>query len=442
MLSVYKTDTATVYPCNKLNGTLKVPGDKSISHRVGMLASIGSGISRVYGFLNSADCIGLLKAMEALGARSHRSRDGELYIHGTGGRILSPAGAVDLGNSGTAMRLLTGLLAGFDKPITLTGDASLRMRPMRRIADPLTEMGADVKLSPSGCAPLTVQGGALKAIDYEVPVASAQVKSCVMLAALFAEGTTRITEPAPTRDHTEQLFRQLGLPVSVDGVTISVDGLGPTGPAIEARKWVIPGDISSAAFWMIAAAAHRRGSVVLKGVGLNPRRTAVIDVLKRMGARIKVVPQKSDDGYEPRGEIRLHASKLKGTVIEGAEIPNLIDEIPILAVAGALAEGETIIKDARELRVKESDRIETMCANLRAMNVEVEEMEDGMRISGPASVQSRVAVDSFGDHRVAMAMAVLALFSDTPLTIKRVDCIETSYPGFWDHLRQLGGHVE
>ena len=444
MIAGYASDTATVHPCGKVAGTLEVPGDKSISHRVAMLSGISSGISRVHGFLNSADCLGTLKAMEALGATSHRSRDGGVIIHGTAGKLLEPAGALDMGNSGTGIRLLTGLLSGFDCEVTLTGDDSLCSRPMRRIEAPLTQMGARITLTgDKGTAPIRVQGGSLQAIDYEVPVASAQVKSAIMLAALFTEGTTRITEPAPTRDHTEKIFATLELPMRVDGLTVEVDGLGSVATAVRAREWYIPGDISSAAFWLVAAAANRRSSVTLKNVGLNPRRSAVLDVLQRMGARIKVSPSKHSEARgEVVGDIRVSGAKLAGTVIGGEEIPNLIDEIPILAVAGALAEGETVIKDARELRVKESDRIRTMCTNLAAMGVEVEEMDDGMRIGGGATIRSGGTVDSFGDHRIAMSMAVLALFSDAPLTIRRVHCIETSYPGFWNHLNRLGGHVE
>lgn len=444
MIAGYASDTATVHPCGKIAGTLEVPGDKSISHRVAMLSAISSGISRIHGFLNSADCLGTLKAMEALGATSHRSRDRDVIVHGTAGKLLEPAGALDMGNSGTGIRLLTGLLSGFDVNVTLTGDESLCSRPMRRIEGPLSQMGARIQLTgEKGTAPIQIQGGQLKAIEYDVPVASAQVKSAIMLAALFAEGTTRITEPAPTRDHTEQIFSTLELPIRVNGLSIEIDGFGATGPTLHAREWHIPGDISSAAFWLIAAAANRRSSVTLKNVGLNPRRIAVLDVLQRMGARIKVSPTKqSNDRGEPVGDIRVSGAKLTGTVIGGDEIPNLIDEIPILAVAGALAEGETVIKDARELRVKESDRIATMCTNLATMGVEVDEMEDGMRIAGASTIRSGGTVDSFGDHRIAMSMAVLALFSDAPLTIRRVQCIETSYPGFWNHLKRLGGHVE
>jgi 3-phosphoshikimate 1-carboxyvinyltransferase len=441
-VAIQKPDMMTVHPCAKLAGTLTAPGDKSVSHRVAMLASLAKGISRVHGFLNSEDCLGTLKAMEALGATSRISRDGELFIHGTGGRVIDPAGALDLGNSGTSMRLMAGLLSGFDTPIELIGDGSLSQRPMRRVAEPLRQMGASIELTePKGTAPMRLRGGKLKAIEYQMPVASAQVKSCIMLAALSAEGTTTVTEPAPTRDHTEYVFKRLGLPMRIDGLTIQIDGQ-PGGLHLPALEWHIPGDISSAAFWLVAAAAHKRGSVTLHNVGLNPRRTAILDVLKRMGARIKVVPKKGPEGSEPVGEIRITGSKLKGTVIGGDEIPNLIDEIPILAVAGALAEGETVIKDAAELRVKESDRISVMCENLQAMGVEVEEMADGMRVVGPARLSPSVALNSHGDHRIAMSMAVLALFGPSPVMIKGVQCIETSYPGFRDHLKLLGGHVE
>ncbi len=441
--TAHTSDRATVSPCSKPSGMFTVPGDKSISHRVGILASISSGISRVNGFLNSADCVGLLKAMESLGARTHLMRDGELYIHGTSGKIMEPAGSLDLGNSGTALRLLAGFLSGYDVSVVLTGDESLTQRPMRRIEEPLRRMGAHIELTgEKGCAPIRVTGGGLKGIHYEMPMASAQVKSCILLAALRAEGVTTVIEPQPTRDHTERIFKALGLPITVEDQTISVKGFGPSGPELQARAWDIPGDISSAAFWIVAAAAHRRGTLAIRHVGLNPRRTAVLDVLKRMGAKIKVYPKKKAAGEEPVGEVRVTGARLKSTVIEGAEIPNLIDEIPVLAVAAALAEGETVIKDAHELRVKESDRIRTMCDNLKRMNVDVEETEDGMRIRGPAHVRSEAIVDSYGDHRIAMAMAVLAMHSDAPLTIRGITCIETSYPGFWDDLTRVGGHVE
>lgn len=443
-MSIQQRNEATVEPCARLSGTVQPPGDKSLSNRIGLLASIGKGISRVQGFLASADCVAVLKAMEALGARTHFDRDGELFIHGTGGKMMPPVGPLDMGNSGTGLRLLAGLLAGGPVTATLTGDASLSRRPMGRIIEPLERMGAHiVAQGPGGCAPLQITGSALQGVTYELPVASAQVKSCCMLAALFAEGTTTIVEPSPTRDHTEHVFRRLDLPFSVEDNRITVDGFGPGGPSVPSCNWRIPGDISSAAFWMVAAAAHRRGAITLERVGLNPRRTAVIDVLKRMGARIKVTVRKPDpNDVEPYGDIRVTSSKLKGTVIGGDEIPNLIDELPVLAVAGACAEGETVIKDARELRVKESDRIQSMCQNLSKLGVQVEEMEDGMRIQGPATERPGGVVDSFGDHRVAMSMAVYGLLSESRVTVKRVDCVDTSYPTFWEDLEKLGGQVE
>jgi len=434
---------ARVHPSTKIAGTVQPPGDKSISHRIGLLASVATGISTVQGFLQSGDCIALLKAMEALGARTHFDRDGELYIQGTSGKIMTPSGALDMGNSGTAMRLLTGFLSGRNIVAELTGDESLRSRPMKRVQDPLALMGAHIELlGPNGCAPIRVTGSHLKGITYEVPMASAQVKSAILLAGLYAEGDTSVIEPEHTRDHTERIFQTLDLPLTMEDKTITITGAGPQGPKIIGRKWSVPSDFSSASFWIVAAAAHRRGSITLKNVGLNPRRTALLDVLKRMGARIKVIPSKSSLSAEPVGEIRVAGGKLQGTVIGGTEIPNLIDEIPILSVAAALADGETIVKDAKELRHKESDRIKTMCENLSRNGVDVEEREDGMVVHGPGKVKSAGMVDSYGDHRVAMSMAVLALFADKPLIVRNIECVETSYPGFWEDLQRLGGHVE
>jgi 3-phosphoshikimate 1-carboxyvinyltransferase len=436
-------DQMVVHPCAPLVGELVTPGDKSVSHRVAMLAGLADGVSRVHGFLGSADCLGTLKAMEALGASSALLPDGVLEIHGTRGKVLQPAGPLDVGNSGTSMRLLAGLLAGFDQAVTLTGDASLSKRPMGRIAEPLRAMGATIALTGErGTAPLTVRGGRLQAIDYVLPVASAQVKSAILLAGLFAEGTTSVTEPAPTRDHTERILAELGLSVEVDGAVIRIRGAGAAGLVLPAREWWVPGDISSAAFWLVAAATRPGAAVTMRNVGLNPRRTAVLDVLRRMGADLQVTPLAAAGRGEPVGDIAVRGGRLRGTVIEGDEIPNLIDELPILAVAGALAEGETVIRDAGELRVKESDRIAVMCANLRRMGVAVDEFDDGMRVAGPATVTAGEALDSEGDHRIAMSMAVLAQSSTAPVRIRQVACVETSYPGFRDHLKVLGGHVE
>jgi 3-phosphoshikimate 1-carboxyvinyltransferase len=274
-----------------------------------------------------------------------------------------------------------------------------------------------------------------------MPVASAQVKSCILLAALFAEGETCITEPLPTRDHTERALQVMGIPLRMDGNRITIWGYGPRGPDLTARDWIVPGDFSSAAFWLVAAAVLGT-AVTIQNVGLNPRRTALLDVLKRMGADLDVVPATASFAAEPSSAITVRGADLHGTEIGGAEIPNLIDELPIAAVAGALARGTTVIRDARELRVKESDRIACMVANLRALGIPADECEDGMRVSGGATVHGNVELDCYGDHRVAMAMAILALRASAPVRIRGIACVNTSYPEFWHHLTLLGAHVE
>lgn len=430
-----------VHPSESLEGVVDVPGDKSISHRVAMMAALASGNTKVTNFLQSEDCVNTLRAMEALGARSFFSEDSELTIQGTGGNLMEPAGPLNIGNSGTTIRLLSGILAGKAGTFEITGDDSLCSRPMTRIKEPLERMGAKLELTgEKGTAPIKITGGKLKAINYTLPVASAQVKSCLLLAGLFAEGISSVSEPIPTRDHTEQLFRTLGLPVTVDGLTIQIKGFGAEGPTLKARNFRIPGDFSSAAFWLVAAAARAKSSVTVKGVGLNPRRIALLDVLKRAGAKVDVTNQTDD--AEPVGDIHITGSKLKAVEVGGADIPNLIDELPLVAVLGALAKGTTIIRNAAELRVKESDRIATMAANLRLMGVEVEEFDDGMSIKGGATLKASSPVRSYGDHRIAMAMAVLATSAAEPVVINNVACVDTSYPGFWSDLKNLGGHVE
>ena len=279
------------------------------------------------------------------------------------------------------------------------------------------------------------------AIGYLLPMASAQVKSCVLLAGLFAEGKTTVIEPRPTRDHTEKLFQALDIPIYIQGLEISIEGYGEKGPRFKARDFVVPGDFSSAAFWIVAIAARPGAELVLENVGLNPRRTALLDVMRRMGADIEVAV--TEGMGDPYGNITVRGAQLQGTVIEGDEIPNLIDELPIIAVAGALAEGKTNIRDAAELRVKESDRIAEVVKNLRLFGVEVDELEDGMIVSGPAVLKTPdVAIDSHGDHRIAMSLAILNSFSDGALAIENVGCVDTSYPEFWQHMEALGGKVE
>jgi len=427
----------TVAPSARFGGRVNVPGDKSISHRVAMLAAMAHGTSEIKGFLESEDCLNTLGAMQALGAAVERDGD-VIRIAGTGGRLHSPSAVLDMGNSGTGMRLLTGLLAGQPSVTAeLTGDASLRSRPMGRIATPLAAMGARVELlGERGCAPIRVTGAALRPIRYDLPMASAQVKSAVLLAGLAVKGNTVVVEPRATRDHTERLLRAMGMDLAVDGLTITLRCPGLDDLRLNGGAWRVPGDFSSAAFW-ITAAAMTNGSVVeVVGVGLNPRRTALIEVLRRMGADIHCEVDAGSSDWEEIGTVTVRGCNLRGTEVGGDEIPNLIDELPLVAVAGAVAEGVTTVRDAAELRVKESDRITTICRNLMQAGVRAEEAGDGFRVYG-GSVSGGAEVESFGDHRIAMAMAVLALRAERPMIIRDVACVATSYPTFWQDLVRL-----
>jgi 3-phosphoshikimate 1-carboxyvinyltransferase len=430
----------TVYPA-ALGGTVKVPGDKSISQRVAMLASLADGTSKVTGCLNGEDARSTLSAMVQMGARAE-FRDGALFITGVAGKLQQPEEPLNMGNSGTGTRLLAGLVAGAGIEVSMIGDASLSSRPMGRIRHPLELMGAHIGLTGQrGTLPMLICGGRLKGVGYLLPMASAQVKSCILLAGLFAEGKTTVVEPRPTRDHTEKLFEALGIPVGINGLEISIEGCGPEGPRFAARDFEIPGDFSSAAFWIAAAAARPGAELMVEQVGLNPRRTALLDVLRRMGADIEA--SMTAESGDPCGNLRVRGGDLQAATVKGDEIPNLIDELPVIAAVAALAEGRTEISDAAELRVKESDRIAEMVKNLRLFGVEVEEKEDGMVITGPARLKTPDGpVDSRGDHRIAMAAAILNSFSDRPLTILNTECVDTSYPEFWMHMEQLGGHVE
>jgi 3-phosphoshikimate 1-carboxyvinyltransferase len=429
-----------VFPAG-LGGSVQVPGDKSISQRVAMLASLAEGTSKVVGYLNGEDARSTLSAMEQMGAKAE-FRDGALFITGVAGKLRQPDEPLDMGNSGTGTRLLAGLVAGAGVEVTMVGDESLSSRPMGRICHPLELMGAHIGLAGKrGTLPMVICGGKLQGIGYLLPMASAQVKSCVLLAGLFAEGKTTVVEPRPTRDHTEKLFQALEIPITINGLEISIEGFGQSGPRFKARDFVVPGDFSSAAFWIVAVAARPGAELLLENVGLNPRRTALLDVMRRMGAEIEVGP--TEESGDPYGTIRVRGAQLKGTVIEGDEIPNLIDELPVIAVAGALAEGQTEIRDAAELRVKESDRIAEVVKNLRRFGVAVEEREDGMVVSGPTQLQTpEEPINSHGDHRIAMSMAILNTFADGALTIESTGCVDTSYPEFWEHMEQLGGQVD
>jgi 3-phosphoshikimate 1-carboxyvinyltransferase len=415
-----------------LRGEIRVPGDKSISHRAVILGAIARGTTWVRGFLPSDDCLRTVRAFRQMGVVIEEADQG-LRIDGKGPAGLSePGDILDMGNSGTSARLLTGLLSGQLFFSVLTGDASLRKRPMGRVVEPLRRMGARISgRGDGGYLPLAVSPGGLKGIAYSLPVASAQVKSGLMLAGLFAEGETILTEPVATRDHTERLLHFFGADVRQDGGRIRLIG----GQALSARELAVPGDISSAAFFIVGASIIPRSDLRLQGVGVNPTRTGLLDVLTQMGASVELENPR-EQGGEPVADLRIRSARLRGVRISGEMVPRLIDEIPVLCIAAALAEGETVIQDAAELRVKESDRIETMAMNLRKMGVEVETAPDGIRIWGGKGLKGS-EFQSFGDHRVAMSMAIAGLAAEGRTVIDDTECIQTSFPEFEPMLRSV-----
>jgi 3-phosphoshikimate 1-carboxyvinyltransferase len=420
---------------SKLHAEFSVPGDKSMSHRAAILGGLSNGVCTIRNFLPSEDCLNTLNAMKALGATHEVIEElsgygpTHLRIHGQSLKLSAPAAPIDCGNAGTGMRLLAGLLAGQTFTSELFGDASLSSRPMGRITVPLGQMGAHIETlgEKPGCAPLRIHAAKLTPITYEMPVASAQVKSAVLLAGMFAEGKTTVIQPAETRDHTERMLASFQVSTRQEGNAISIYG----GQVPESCDFTVPGDISSAAFWLVAAAALPGSRLLIKDVGLNPTRTAILKVLSRMGAHMIDIVHHSDG--EPIGNIEVHGAPLKGTTILESEVPNLIDEIPVIAVAAALASGKTVIRNARELRVKETDRITTVVDNLRKMGAEVQEFEDGMEIEGGHPLHG-AEIESFGDHRIAMAFAIAGLFAKGETIIRNTDCVNTSYPGFAHHL--------
>ena len=405
---------------------ITVPGDKSISHRAVIIAALSNGICTLRGFLPSEDCMHTVNAMRALGIKIEQPEPDMLIVHGKKRVLTPPKKDINCGNSGTTMRLLAGLLAGQTFESRLVGDEGLSKRPMDRVIVPLRQMGANILAEgPNETPPLRVGGGSLHGIHYRLPIASAQVKSALLLAGLFARGKTTVEEPSPTRNHTEVLLNYFLVRTAQDddgNVTVFGDQVP------ESRDFTIPGDISSAAFWLVAAAAQPRGHLLVRGVGLNDTRTAFLGVLLRMGAQVREAIEDVDQ-LEPRGIVEVTGVPLKGTVMQGKEVPQFIDELPILAVAGALANGQTIIRHAQELRVKETDRIAAIAHNLRTMGAQVTEMNDGLQIHGPAPLRgARVA--SFGDHRIAMAFAIAGLFAEGETIVQDADCIRESYPGF------------
>lgn len=405
---------------------ITVPGDKSISHRAALIAALSNGVCTLHGFLPSEDCMHTVNALCALGIRIEQPKPDTLVVYGKKRVLKPPQKEIDCGNSATTMRLLAGVLAGQTFESRLVGDAGLSRRPMDRVIAPLRKMGADIVAEgPEETPPLLIRGGTLRGIHYRSSVASAQVKGALLLAGLFAKGKTTVEEPAITRNHTELMLNYF-LVRTAKNSDGSVSVFGDQVP--ESRDFTIPGDISSAAFWLVAAAAQPRGHLLVRGIGLNDTRTALLGVLLRMGAQVREAIEDVDQ-LEPWGIVEVTGVPLKGTVIQGREVPQLIDELPILAIAGALANGTTIIRHAQELRVKETDRIAAIAHNLRTMGAQVTEMIDGLEIHGPAVLRgARVA--SFGDHRVAMAFAIAGLFAEGETVVQNADCIRESYPGF------------
>lgn len=436
------TSTLTVRPARHIGGEITVPGDKSLSHRAVLFSALADGTTRITGFLPGEDCICTMRALQAMGSVIEVESKTDLIVHGTAGKLQPPLEPLDCGNSGTAMRLLAGILAAQPFKSRLIGDASLSSRPMKRIVDPLRMMGAKIEgRGDKHTAPLEIQGASLKGIDYTLPVASAQLKSCILLAGLFANGTTSVTEKTFSRDHTERLLAHFHAPPVIN---LSNDGKGKTirvrgGVKLHGRDFNVPGDFSSAAFWIVAAAAMPGSDLTITNLGMNETRTGLLSVLLRMGAHIH--ENIGDSSCEPVGTLRVFGRRLRGTKISGAEIANVIDELPILAVAGALAEGDTEIRDAHELRVKETDRIAAMAANLREFGVAVTEHDDGMTVHGGAKLLG-AKVGSFGDHRIAMACAILGLFCQEETTIEDTGCIATSYPTFRDDLNKVATFQE
>lgn len=417
----------------RFEGHVQVPGDKSISHRAVMLAAVAEGNSQIVGLLRSEDVLATIRAFREMGVEIHELADSVLAVKGVGpAGLKSPRADVDLGNSGTALRLLTGLLVGQNVEATLTGDESLRKRPMQRIEEPLNQMGARVTASRGSVPPIHIRrSGQLQGIRYRMPVASAQVKSAILLAAMYASGETCVDEPAVTRDHTERMMATFGYPIRRQPNRICLDG----GGTLQGTHIAVPGDLSSAAFFIVGAAICRGSRISIQGVGVNPTRSGVLTVMRRMGAGIKIENQRNA-GNEPVADILVQHAPLTGIEIPPDLVSLAIDEFPIIAIAAACAEGDTVVRGAQELRHKESDRIRAMVAGLKSIGIQVEERDDGMLITGGAVKGGKV--NSFGDHRIAMAFCMAALCSDQPIKVHDCDNIATSFPDFLPCVQQAG----
>jgi 3-phosphoshikimate 1-carboxyvinyltransferase len=423
----------TITPGRPLKGTIAVPGDKSVTHRAIILTALAEGLSQVTDYCRGEDCLNTMRAFQSLGVRIEETPE-RLTVHGKGmWGLTEPFGPIDCGNSGTGIRLMAGLLAGQDFFTVLTGDESIRRRPMGRVVKPLRAMGATIAGRKGGeLAPLAITGTRLKGMSYESPVASAQIKSSLLFASLYADGLTTISEPRLSRDHTERMFAYFGIPFHRDGCTVRIEGR----PSIRwsGKTVVVPGDLSAAAFFIVGASIVPDSDVTVLSVGMNPTRTGLLDILRQMGAHIEVLNPREEAG-EPVADLRVRSMPLRGVQIGPEQIPQTIDEFPILCVAAAVADGETVITGAEELRVKESDRIATMAAELRAMGARIEERPDGMVIQGLGRKGANGALTgatcaSHGDHRVAMSVAIGALTAAQPTQIQGTACIETSFPNF------------
>ncbi len=426
-----------VSPGGRLRGEPSMPGDKSISHRAVMLAALAEGTTTVEGLLEGEDVLCTLAAFRRMGVNIDGPHNGRVAIAGSGMNGLSaPAESLDMGNSGTAMRLMAGILAAQRFDSVLIGDASLSRRPMKRVADPLRAMGASIQTAPEGRPPLKIKGGRqLKGIDYRLPMPSAQVKSAVLLAGLYAAGETSVTEPAPTRDHTERMLRAFGYPVALSGATARLRG----GGRLRATELRVPADISSAAFFLVGASIAPDSEVLLSGIGVNPTRIGVVNILKRMGADVETLNERMA-GDEPIADLRVRSSRLRGIKIPEDQVPLAIDELPAVLIAAAFAEGETVLSSAEELRIKESDRIAAMATGLAAIGIKVRETSGGMIVQGGRSKGG--VIESRGDHRIAMAFAMATLRAEGPITILDCKNVDTSFPGFAGLARGVGLGIE
>jgi len=439
------SNTIRIAPAAGLRGDFQLPGDKSISHRSAMFAAIGAGVSRLSNYSSARDCQSTLDCLEELGVKIKRE-PGLIIVEGVGlagpNGLREAARALDVGNSGSTIRMLSGILAGQNFTTEITGDESIQRRPMKRVIDPLTLMGARIEAREGGFAPLKIHGGDLKAIEYTPPVASAQVKSCALLAGLFAEGVTTVIEKTPTRNHTEVMMRECGAAIEIEktesGERISVAGRKPL---VALGDYTVAGDLSSASFFIVAALIAPDAELRLRHIGVNASRAALIDALKSVGARIEIENPRVAHG-ESVADILVRSSDLKGDLeLSGAVIANLIDEIPILAIAGARLDGTLVVRDARELRVKESDRIRSIVDNLRRMGVEIEEFDDGLRLSGKQRLRG-APVDSFDDHRIAMSFAVAGLIAEGETEILNAGAASVSLPEFYHLLAASGANIK